>query len=343
MERIRVIYEDLEEENSQSQNLLLESQIKARLVKNFPFSDVFIAINKDNKRLVLFTMNKFLDPDEMKRIPECKGLKIYPKKMINGLRGKEQWFLIIEQQELIATNIFEYFSVDLIKQISEVLNFKQLMTKTIRSLCKWQLFFQKYQQNRMSLIQEQGLFGELTCLLNLLMNENNDEKIIDGWFGPNRERIDFQYREIGVEVKTSSTAKPYKISISSEDQLESDDMDLYLYCIMLERTEREVGISLGELVEKVKNRLIYSESLVLKFLEKLMANGYFEDDKELYSNRFVIKDQMVYLVSEGFPKIVPSILPQGIVNVNYQISLDSCNSFQVSEEEVLYKVKGTLE
>lgn len=342
MERIGVIYSEIN--NSISVNVLLESQLKARLVKNLEFTSIFLAINTQQKRLFLISLSKIMDKEIIEKLPTWNGIAIYQKKMYNPLKNQDGWFLIFEQKEIVSTEIFEYLVGDVINYIVDSNHLNQLLSKLKKVLFKWQSFFMKNNNVGLSEQQQQGLFGELTFLHQLIKSTNQPKKVISGWYGAEKEKIDFQIENIGIEIKTSSSGKPYKVTISAEDQLEiTTDLDLYLYCIMVEKSKR-IGRTLLEVINEIKMLLEDYPDVLIEFNNKLFLSGIIGPNlKEETLKKFSVKDSYYYSVVDEFPRITRSILPRGILNVNYQLSLESCNSFQIQEEHVLYKVKDVIQ
>lgn len=342
MDRIGLTYKEID--NSISVSVLLESQLKARLIKDLVFTSIFIAINTEHKRLFLLGLTRLMEKDTIEKLPTWKGISIYQKRMFNPLTNKDGWFLVFEQQDLISNGIFEYLVGDIIDFIIDSNNQNHLETKLKKVLFKWQSFFLKNSANGLSEQQQQGLLGELIFLQHMLVSTNNPRRILSSWYGVYKEKVDFQIGNFGVEIKTSSTGKPYKVTISAEDQLDTDqNLDLYLYCIMLEKSKR-LGITVIELIKDIRTILIDHPDILAEFNNKLFQCGIIEPNlSEENLIKFIVKDSFYYSVGDEFPKISKSILPSGISNVKYQLSLDSCNSFKVQEEQVLYKVKEVIQ
>ncbi|NPC91931.1 PD-(D/E)XK motif protein [Bacillus sp. WMMC1349] len=342
MERIGLTYKEID--NSVTFGVLLESQLKARLIKDLSFTSIFLAINAEHKRLFLLGLTRIMEKDTVDKFPTWKGINIYQKKMFNPLTNKEGWFLVFEQQDLIANEIFEYLVGDILEFIIDSTTLNQLQSRLKKVLFKWQAFFSKNSTTGMSEQQQQGLLGELTFIYQALKSTSSPRKIISSWYGADKEKIDFQIGNVGIEIKTSSAGRPYRVTISAEDQLEtSQEIDLYLYCIMLERSKR-LGVTILDIIKDIRLLLNEYPDVLLEFNNKLFICGIIEPNlNEGKLIKFIVKDTFYFTVEAEFPRITKSILPLGILNVKYQLSLDSCNSFQVQEEQVLYKVKEVIQ
>lgn len=53
---------------------------------------------------------------------------------------------------------------------------------------------------------------------------------------------------------------------------------------------------------------------------------------ELYKLHFKLREENCYDVEDGFPRITAKMLNKGITSVDYTLSLDACNSFQITIE-----------
>ena len=79
--------------------------------------------------------------------------------------------------------------------------------------------------------------------------------------------------------------------------------------------------------------------------QKLNEYGYQENNIEEYRRwKYSTRKSTIYRVKSGFPRIIENDLPSGVGNVNYDISVEQCESFQVSEKRFKnYSNKSALE
>lgn len=342
MERIGLTYKEIG--NSINDGVLLESQLKARLIKDLSFASILLAINAEHRRLFLLSLIRVMEKDTVDKFPTWNGINVYQKKMFNPLTNKESWFLVFEQQDLIANEIFEYLVGDIIEYIIDSTNLNQLQSRLKKVLFKWYTFFSKNNTTGLSEQQQQGLLGELIYIYQMLKSTSSSPKIISSWYGVDKEKIDFQLGNVGIEIKTSIAGKPYRVTISAEDQLEtSDEIELYLYCIMLERSKRS-GVTILDIIKDIRVLLNDYPDVLVEFNNKLFTYGIIEPYLSVEKLiKFIVKDTFYFIVKDNFPRITKNILPLGILNVKYQLSLDSCDLFQVQEEQVLYKMKEVIQ
>ena len=76
------------------------------------------------------------------------------------------------------------------------------------------------------------------------------------------------------------------------------------------------------------------------FEERLGAVGF--DWTDDYSDKpWVVGQEALYEVREGFPRITPAMVPGGVGNVRYIISLPDCEGFRVLPAFLPITVSGT--
>jgi hypothetical protein len=185
---------------------------------------------------------------------------------------------------------------------------------------------------------QKGLFGELTVLVHLLSDSLlESRRVLNSWTGPDGGTRDFGLGETGIEVKTSSVKGLLSVQISSERQLEIVAIDkLFLWSISIEISDK--GIDLNKKVQEVEKWLSNDLELLEIFRMKLTSSGYFEVDKHRYTNKFFVRDEFIFRISEGFPRIVSEGIPNGIFEVSYRVDLEACDMWRVAKQDVILEL-----
>ena len=88
-----------------------------------------------------------------------------------------------------------------------------------KRLQKWQFFLKSVKQQEFSIIKQVGLFGELYFLKNELIPAFGLERALEAWVGSDKDKQDFRFNGINVEVKTYTEGNRGKVTISSVEQL----------------------------------------------------------------------------------------------------------------------------
>jgi hypothetical protein len=179
-----------------------------------------------------------------------------------------------------------------------------------------------------------GLFAELNFLLELIDRVPTAAMAVDAWLGPEKSHQDFIYGNTAVEIKSLSGAERSTVSISSEDQLESLNDELFLRIYRLSDLPDAAGSrSLNQLVADVQTKLGDGETIE-EFDRKLTLHRYapLPDYDEPH---FVVSERRTFRVANGFPRLVRSGLPAGIAKTSYDIKLEAIDPF-VCQNEVVF-------
>jgi hypothetical protein len=185
----------------------------------------------------------------------------------------------------------------------------------------------------------QGLYGELWTLRHLILDALGGAAI-DAWTGPDREDRDFQWRDVAVEVKTTSGDNPQTVQITSERQLELEAFrELFLVTLSLDALTTGTGQTLNGLVDDLRS--VLEEDPRLAFRDKLLAYGYLDADRDRSDgSRFSIRQMSVFRVGAGFPRITESEVPVGVGQVRYRLSVPACEPWRTTPDELQSSLGG---
>lgn len=233
--------------------------------------------------------------------------------------------LYIEEDKEYITNIFKVFVSELIPK-NEIGNSKLFFDNFKNTILEWRDFFQEVKQIQPSQELVKGLFGELSYLIHLL--RSGVPNAIDFWTGPLGSRSDFFIENKRLEIKSTTTSNPVKISISSANQLNLGSSELNL--ILYELVENEGGYNIGDQVKEVIRILdvdFISKANFYKKIEKIGCNEKYISLTNNYT--FNINNISRYIVNEDFPTLSRKNIPQGIIDVKYSILKDNINYFEI--------------
>lgn len=189
---------------------------------------------------------------------------------------------------------------------------------------------------RADAVDRLGLTGLVGELLVLLEGVRTNPRMVMFWAGPRGERHDFRSGSTAIEVKSSlrSELAAHRVRISDWDQLEvPENGRLYLHSI---RFEQVAGgdWSVPRLLRAIRFCL-NGEGLAA--LEDLLAK--YDSSLIRSSLEFSVKERSTYHVTDGFPKLVASMLsagrPLGVSGVSYTLDLDHAEFFKVDWNSTL--------
>jgi len=251
-------------------------------------------------------------------------------------KGGQRLVLSLEKQA--DRDLFEALCRTLARALENGSSSASSLAITLSHLRRWKTFMSGRAQH-LSAEQVQGLFAELAYLTELI-GRTGTEHAVEAWKGPEKSHQDFIYGNTAVEIKSLSGVERSTVRISSEDQLESLNDNLFLRIYRLSSMpDAPAARSLNTIVEEVQN-LLDSAKAVEGFEAKLVAHSYLPLP-EYDAPRFIISDIQTFSVEDAFPRLVRSELPEGVERVGYDIRLESIEEFVCDPDIVFGGSHGT--
>lgn len=235
-------------------------------------------------------------------------------------------------------DLFSVVCVDLARTIETVLSLGSAVSIIYSRLVRWSELLSKKGHQGMSLNEQRGLIGELT-LLKLICCRGNVHvpSVIKGWRGPEGDTNDLSLNRGRIEVKAQMSSQAKGIKVSSLQQLDDDESDLFVALFRL--SPAEVGVSIKSLISEIENILLMDVELLFEFRRKYLLSGY-DDDAEYADSMYQIAEPTFYSVDDNFPRLIPSNVAEGISAVSYFVDADHIKSFEVSIEQVESVIHG---
>ena len=313
------------EENSVSEHECFI--LKRRVYPEFPF-DLFLAMEKpENNRLLLLNVSSSNIPD-LNSLPLSRGFEL---KLFTRTKTFESYATLeLKLIDFRFSDIFSILVTDILTNLKEVTEEREVIKSFIKRIIKWQQFLEKYGNEGLSENEQRGLYGELWFLREYMLSSLGIKEGIDSWKGPSGKSQDFQFLNWAVEVKTTIEKQHQKIYISNEQQLDDIGLDrLFLQHISLVKMNKETGETLQCIVEDVK-RLISSDPCASKkFNDYLIEAGYLDAHNCKYDNvSYVVKSSNIFEVRDEFPRILERDLPNGVGDIRYSISVAECMHYK---------------
>ncbi len=205
-------------------------------------------------------------------------------------------------------------------------------------LGRWADLLRRGLSRQMSFKERLGLMGELCMVLWVIDNcEVEPVVAVRGWRGPDGDTNDIGLNHVRIEVKSQLSTQAGLIRISSLDQLDSDGREL---SIALHRfVAAGSGISLKSLVDEIVFRLAGNYAGLMEFQRKLLLLGY-QQGAAYVDETFNLDSTRFYRVGEGFPRLVPSAVPEGVVRAQYDIACDVIDEYRIEQMELEALVHG---
>jgi hypothetical protein len=301
--------------------------------------DVYLAIEKplNIRMLILRVRSKFLD-----RKTTYPSSRSFVVNRIALQQDSEEYATL----QLVLTNprhkdIFTTLVQDIVDSLALVSEERAAVSEFITRLRRWQTFLEKNNPEGLSEIAQQGLYGELWFLRQVVFPNLESVKGIRCWTGPKATSQDFQFPGCAVEVKTTSTKQHQTLSIASERQLDDTGIGTIVLLHISLDLRQEQGETLPEIVASVRS-LVASDAIAKDELENLLFEvGYLDIHATRYEKTgYIIREHNYFKVGADFPRIIESDLRNGIGDVRYTISVAECKRFSIAESEVIALIGG---
>lgn len=246
----------------------------------------------------------------------------------SGTEGSQRLVLALHREA--DRDLFAGLCGTLVSALGSATDSSSSMAIALAHLRRWKAFLAGQGAQLLTPEQIRGLFAELKFLSELIQ-KCGDAEAVAAWLGPEQSHQDFIFGNTAVEIKSLSGAERNSVRISSEDQLESLNDELFLRIYRLSNlAEAASAQSLNDLVMVVQTQLTDADAIE-EFDRKLAVHGYAPlpayDDP-----RFVVSEIRSYRVLGEFPKLVRSTLPGGIAKVGYDIRLEAIAEYECDGE-----------
>lgn len=239
------------------------------------------------------------------------------------------------------SDIFTVVADDLARQLGSATSLAASADVLVARLRKWQEFLDRFPPEGLGPLEQQGLFGELWLLSEILIPEIGTRTPVEGWLGPQAMSQDFHLPAATVEVKTSTAKSHTTLAISSARQLDSTGIaKLFLFYLGLDE-RRQDGDTLPGAVATLRQLLSGDPIAADVFETRLVEAGYLDCHAPLYAPvSYVVRERHAFLVGDGFPRIVEADLRNGVGNVRYTISLSECMHHRVEDSDFRAQICG---
>jgi hypothetical protein len=237
-----------------------------------------------------------------------------------------------------STSQFEDLVEDVLALLSEAPE-DGAAARIVERIIAWQDFFTR-QAPRLSAEAAAGLFAELTILNHVFIPVIGGPAAVNQWTGPDPALQDFQFQWGAVEVKSFRGTGSGSVAVSSERQLDpAGTLNLVLAYVELDERKNGTGSTLLDVIRTSRRLVQGSPSALAELGDKLLRVGWLESHADHLRERYVVRVVEFFTVVDGFPRITPGVLPNGIGHVQYRIDRSAMQPFLIGESE-LYEVLG---
>lgn len=209
----------------------------------------------------------------------------------------------------------------------------------LRRLADWHEMLRRRRDNLLSLPERIGLAGELLFLRDIILPRMSPADAAVSWRGGHRDEQDFAIGHWQFEIKTQLSTTDQRLIIASEAQLDTAGSQLMLCHQGLAASPPAAGaFTLNSLVASLSADFeAAGPSAKDVFDAGLDAWGYVRH-QDYDPPAWVLTDRRLFEIREGFPRIVPTMLPPGVQKVSYEVLLRDCEPFAVDLGQTISRV-----
>jgi len=317
----------------EDKGVLSSGYLTRRLLPELKY-DVFLAIEKpSNTRLLMMRVSYSLIPLGTV-FPESSSFEVRRVALPNDSEAYVTLQLILKNSRY--NDIFITLVQDIMDHLAPLANEREAVAEFITRLRRWQAFLEKHNPEGLSQEEQQGLYGELWFLHQIVIPQLGSRKGIQCWTGPRGTQQDFQFQSCAVEVKTTVAKQHQKLAISSERQLDDTGTGTLILLHLSLDARQGRGESLPNIVNSLRI-LVENDPIAKEELEILLFEiGYLDIYTPRYNQICYTQREVNYFNIEGdFPRIVEADLPNGVGDVRYTISVAECKRFSIAELDVI--------
>ena len=280
--------------------------------------------------------NARLSPSE--RLPEGRGFEMVRA----DLNGDDRTWIALSRKESGSPDLFVEMVGDVVGAMDSEASAGEasVLITMIRRVRMWQQFMARGARP-LGLEAELGLAGELSFMTLLLDTGVLIDSVLDGWVGPDDAPQDFRIGDGAIEVKATLSTAGFPAMVGSLDQLDDATVSpIFLAAVRF--ALEEDGLTLPEILSDVERRLVTDPGAASVLREKLLTAGYVESHAAAYTRRFAVRENRLYSIAEGFPRLTSGTVPDGVSRAIYEIQLDRATD-HLSNLDVALRRLGAVE
>ena len=100
-------------------------------------------------------------------------------------------------------------------------------------------------------------------------------------------------------------------------------------------------MNLPGLIDDIRDEINLNNGPITEFELQLFKSGYLDKHRIRYeSHGYSDRNERIFLVKDGFPRIIEKDLKNGVGDVHYSINLSSCLPFEVNKAEFTQNLKS---
>lgn len=291
--------------------------------------DLFIGVRQPSAEriFILRVPTDFVGESVVSKLPRSGALA----SQVVAISDEDAEIRILLVDTMMAS-VFSPFVSNVIDETSNAASDDDAVARLVAQVERWQQLFSGGSRG-LGPEHQRGLFGELWTMRHVLTGVVGVEHAVASWDGPDHDLRDFNFGGVAVEVKTTVSAPPAEVTISSERQLDDAPVDRLLLVVF--ELDRATGASGDSLNAQVDSTLAAAGNARSALETKLLQYGYHDLHRDSYdSPRYVLRKLNFFEVEGDFPRITPSGLPAGVGGTKYRLSVGACEPWRITVDQL---------
>ena len=294
--------------------------------------DLFWGVDTEQTCLLMLRFQRGAQVSQ--QLPKLRGLTVERR----SPAADPDDVLVLRLLESEHREIFHRLCLDIVDATGRAETEAEAISRFVARTWRWHRLLRGGRDGRLNEEQQKGLIGELGLLETHLLSAVGVAQAVRSWRGPLGAPKDFEIGRVSVEVKARRGDSSAHVTISSEHQMDSTGVDvLFLQVVEITEAVSEAAnaLTITEIADRIRSVVAAHDPMTVDLFDaRLFATGF--DWSDDYSDRRWIRGREHFFnVREGFPRITRSVLPVGVLNVRYSISLPDCEPFRVSADDLL--------
>ena len=304
-----------------------KSQINARRISGAGSSAWGLYWGVDAQQHCLLILQRGSGGRSSHHLPRLRGLSVETSATEDGLGER----VVIRLTDGEQREVFHRFCVDVVEATRVAGTGGEAVERFLARTWRWHRLLRSGRDGRLSDDEQKGLIGELRVLERCLLEVIGARDAVEGWGGPLGSPKDFLYGLVGIEAKARSPQRS-EVNISSLHQLDSADTNrLFLSVseVAAALDDSSEAVTVADVVARVRTVIDKMDAAAsIPFEERLTAAGFDWGD-DYTDRRWTIGEEALYEITDGFPRIAPSMVSPAVDSVRYTINLSACENFRV--------------
>ncbi|WP_299957726.1 PD-(D/E)XK motif protein [uncultured Roseobacter sp.] len=271
------------------------------------------------------------------RLPDMAGLIVENREQ----RDDERLLISVTLESDENADIFSKLSEDIVDVVSGASDESAAVSAFIERTWKWHDLLKGKRKPKLSREAQMGLIGELWTLMHLIAPVVGIGTAVAGWKGAEQAPKDFELSGVCIECKSRGAASRTRIRISSEYQLEDVPSHALVLLVLTFATcdDREpLALTLHGIVGTVRSELSKMAPQLVSTLDQGLDDAGYDTSHE-YDLVIRHRSTAPYEVQGTFPRIVPASIPDGPVEIGYDLPLEKLEKFHIEQQTLIEMLK----